>query len=386
MNASLERVLTVNPHTADATADPLTAENATVTRSDAAQTPTTPGRISREALPSASELREQLPVDVDLAGQIRQHRDEINAILAGDDDRLLVVVGPCSIHDLKAAREYAQRLAVIEPQVRDRLKLVMRVYVEKPRTTVGWKGLAYDPHLDGSDDMATGLRQARELMREINQLGLPVATELLQPLTAAYLEDLLGWAAIGARTTESQIHREMASGLGCAVGFKNGTDGGVEVAVQAIEAAAHGHRHFGMDDSGRPALIETAGNPHTHVVLRGGHGQPNYDAASVAACRRELEGAGLTPRLMVDCSHANSRKDHRRQSEVMLDVLSQRLAGDDALIGVMLESHLNEGKQALPAAEKLSQLRHGVSVTDACLGWETTEHLLSLAAERLREA
>ncbi|MDI5884755.1 3-deoxy-7-phosphoheptulonate synthase [Cobetia amphilecti] len=386
MNASLERVLTANPHTADATADPLTAENATVTRSDAAQTPTTPGRISREALPSASELREQLPVDVDLAGQIRQHRDEINAILAGDDDRLLVVVGPCSIHDLKAAREYAQRLAVIEPQVRDRLKLVMRVYVEKPRTTVGWKGLAYDPHLDGSDDMATGLRQARELMREITQLGLPVATELLQPLTAAYLEDLLGWAAIGARTTESQIHREMASGLGCAVGFKNGTDGGVEVAVQAIEAAAHGHRHFGMGDSGRPALIETAGNPHTHVVLRGGHGQPNYDAASVAACRRELEGAGLTPRLMVDCSHANSRKDHRRQSEVMLDVLSQRLAGDDALIGVMLESHLNEGKQALPAAEKLSQLRHGVSVTDACLGWETTEHLLSLAAERLREA
>ena len=386
MNASLERVLTANPHTADATVDPLTAENATVTRSDAAQTPTTPGRISREALPSASELREQLPVDVDLAGQIRQHRDEINAILAGDDDRLLVVVGPCSIHDLKAAREYAQRLAVIEPQVRDRLKLVMRVYVEKPRTTVGWKGLAYDPHLDGSDDMATGLRQARELMREINQLGLPVATELLQPLTAAYLEDLLGWAAIGARTTESQIHREMASGLGCAVGFKNGTDGGVEVAVQAIGAAAHGHRHFGMDDSGRPALIETAGNPHTHVVLRGGHGQPNHDAASVAACRRELEGAGLTPRLMVDCSHANSRKDHRRQSEVMLDVLSQRLAGDDALIGVMLESHLNEGKQALPAAEKLSQLRHGVSVTDACLGWETTEHLLSLAAERLREA
>ena len=386
MNASLERVLTANPHTADATVDPLTAENATVTRSDAAQTPTTPGRISREALPSASELREQLPVDADLAGQIRQHRDEINAILAGDDDRLLVVVGPCSIHDLKAAREYAQRLAVIEPLVRDRLKLVMRVYVEKPRTTVGWKGLAYDPHLDGSDDMATGLRQARELMREINQLGLPVATELLQPLTAAYLEDLLGWAAIGARTTESQIHREMASGLGCVVGFKNGTDGGVEVAVQAIGAAAHGHRHFGMDDSGRPALIETAGNPHTHVVLRGGHGQPNYDAASVAACRRELEGAGLTPRLMVDCSHANSRKDHRRQSEVMLDVLSQRLAGDDALIGVMLESHLNEGKQALPAAEKLSQLRHGVSVTDACLGWETTEHLLSLAAERLREA
>ncbi|WP_442870687.1 3-deoxy-7-phosphoheptulonate synthase [Cobetia sp. MMG027] len=364
----------------------MTAETTPVTRFDAAQTPTTPGRISREALPSASELRAQLPVDADLAGQIRQHRAEINAILAGEDDRLLVVVGPCSIHDLKAAREYAQRLAVIEPQVSDRLKLVMRVYVEKPRTTVGWKGLAYDPHLDGSDDMASGLRQARELMREINQLGLPVATELLQPLTAAYLEDLLGWAAIGARTTESQIHREMASGLGCAVGFKNGTDGGVEVAVQAIGAAAHGHRHFGMDDSGRPALIETAGNPHTHVVLRGGHGQPNYDADSVAACRRELEGAGLTPRLMVDCSHANSRKDHRRQSEVMLDVLSQRLAGDDALIGVMLESHLNEGKQALPAADKLSQLRHGVSVTDACLGWETTEHLLSLAAERLRDA
>lgn len=379
MNASLERVLTANDLSENVT------ENATVTIPDARSIPSlTTGRISREALPSAAELRVTLPVSATLDAEICQHRAEINAILAGEDDRMLVVVGPCSIHDMKAAREYAARLVAIEPQVRDRLKLVMRVYVEKPRTTVGWKGLAYDPHLDGSDDMAAGLHQARQLMLEINQMGLPVATELLQPLTAAYLEDLLGWAAIGARTTESQIHREMASGLGCAVGFKNGTDGGVEVAVQAIGAAAHGHRHFGMDDDGRPALIETAGNPHTHVVLRGGHGQPNYDAESVAACRRELVSAGLTPRLMVDCSHANSRKDHRRQSEVMLDVLAQRMQGDDALIGVMLESHLNEGKQALPAASRLSQLRHGVSVTDACLGWETTEHLLTLAAERLR--
>ncbi|SFH95194.1 3-deoxy-7-phosphoheptulonate synthase [Modicisalibacter xianhensis] len=340
-----------------------------------------PARQAGNSLPTPAELRRQLPLDQELMRSIAQQREAIRAILDGDDDRLLVVVGPCSVHDPRATLEYAERLAALARRVEDRLLLVMRVYVEKPRTTVGWKGLAYDPHLDGSDDMAHGLALSRRLMRDVAALGLPVATELLQPMAAAYFDDLLAWAAIGARTTESQIHREMASGLEAIVGFKNATHGGVGVAIDAMRAAAQGHRHFGMDLYGRPVMHETQGNAHTHLVLRGGHGRPNYDAESVAESRRQLEEAGLRPNLMVDCSHANSRKDHRRQSEVLLDVLAQRLAGESALIGVMIESHLNEGKQPLDKAA----LRYGVSVTDACLGWETTEHLLDLAAARLRD-
>ncbi len=332
-------------------------------------------------LPTPAELRQQLPLDTSLRATITAQRQAVRAILDGRDDRLLVVVGPCSIHDPEAARDYAERLAALARRVEDRLLLVMRVYVEKPRTTVGWKGLAYDPHLDGSDDMAHGLALSRRLMRDIAALGLPVATELLQPMAAAYYEDLLAWAAIGARTTESQIHRELASGLEAAVGFKNGTDGGVDVAIAAMHAAAYSHRHFAMDLDGRPVMRETHGNAHTHLVLRGGHGQPNHDAASVRASRQALAEAGLAPRIMVDCSHANARKDHRRQTAVLLDVLTQRLAGDDSLVGAMLEGHLFEGKQPLnPAA-----LRYGVSVTDACLGWEMTESLLERAAEMLRE-
>ncbi|MDV6320297.1 3-deoxy-7-phosphoheptulonate synthase [Chromohalobacter sp. HP20-39] len=337
---------------------------------------------SHQPLPTPGDLKQRLPLGDALEEQIERQRGEIQAILDGRDDRLLVVVGPCSIHDPRAALEYAEKLSELATRLDDRLLMVMRVYVEKPRTIVGWKGLAYDPHLDGSDDMAYGLEVSRRLMRDIAALGMPVATELLQPMAAPYLEDLLSWVAIGARTTESQVHRELASGLRAAVGFKNGTDGSVDVAVAAMQSAAHPHRHFTLDDAGRPAMRETDGNPHTHVVLRGGHGKPNYDADSVRACRRELHNAGITPRLMVDCSHANSRKDHRRQTEVMLDVLEQRLAGDRDLVGVMLESHLQEGKQSLqPGA-----MRYGVSVTDACLGWETTEHLLALAAERLRNS
>ncbi|MED5501809.1 MAG: 3-deoxy-7-phosphoheptulonate synthase, partial [Pseudomonadota bacterium] len=247
---------------------------------------------------------------------------------------------------------------------------------------VGWKGLAYDPHLDGSDDMAAGLAMARRLMRDIAELGLPVATELLQPMAGAYFDDLLSWVAIGARTTESQIHRELASGLAAAVGFKNGTQGNVDVAIAAMQSAAHSHRHFGVTADGSPAMIETPGNAATHLVLRGGRNGPNHDAENVAASRRAMTQAGLEARIMVDCSHANSNKDHRRQTEVLYDVLEQRMAGDRSLIGVMLESHLFEGKQALnPAA-----LRYGVSITDACLGWETTEQLLMRAAERLGQA
>lgn len=337
------------------------------------------GRTRTLPLPTAAELRGQLPLSSTLTARIETHRRAIRAILDGEDGRLLVVTGPCSIHDPKAALEYAERLAALNERLGDRLLLVMRVYVEKPRTTVGWKGLAYDPHLDGSDDMAAGLATARRLMRDIAELGLPIATELLQPMAAAYFDDLLSWVAIGARTTESQIHRELASGLAATVGFKNGTQGNVDVAIAAMQAAAHPHRHFGVSVDGTPALIETQGNPSTHLVLRGGHAGPNHGPESVAASRRALEQAGLRARLMVDCSHANSRKDHRRQTEVLHDVIDQRLAGDDSLIGVMLESHLFEGKQPLnPAA-----LRYGVSITDACLGWETTEQLLERAAERL---
>ncbi len=334
------------------------------------------------ALPTPGELRRHLPLDRQLAERIQAQRQAVHDILQGHDDRLLVVVGPCSIHDPVSALEYAQRLAELAPRVSDRLLPVMRVYVEKPRTTVGWKGLAYDPDLDGSGDMARGLQLSRQLMRDIASLGLPVSTELLQPMLAPYLDDLLAWVAIGARTTESQLHRELASGLEAAVGFKNATSGDVKVALDAMRAAAHPHQHFALAADGRPVVRETAGNPHTHVVLRGGNGGPNHDADSVRACRQALEVAGLMPRLMVDCSHANACKDHRRQGEVLHDVLAQRLAGETSLMGLMLESHLEEGRQALePAA-----LRYGVSVTDACLGWEATEALLLEAAEQLRSA
>ncbi|MDR5867212.1 3-deoxy-7-phosphoheptulonate synthase [Halomonas koreensis] len=338
-------------------------------------------RRTDTSLPTPAALREALPLSPGLSRRIAVQRQAIRDILAGRDDRLLVVVGPCSIHDPEAALDYARRLAALAPAIEDRILPVMRVYVEKPRTTVGWKGLAYDPDLDGRGDLARGLELSRSLMREIAELGLPVATELLQPMLAPYLDDLLSWVAIGARTTESQLHRELASGLEAVVGFKNATSGDLQVAVDAMRAAAHSHQHFAMAADGRPTVRETPGNPHTHAVLRGGHGEPNYRAPQVAAARRALEAAGQTPRLMVDCSHANARKDHRRQSEVMLNVLDQRLAGDASLVGLMLESHLHEGKQPLAPGK----LRYGVSVTDACIGWETTEHLLTSAAERLRD-
>jgi 3-deoxy-7-phosphoheptulonate synthase len=257
--------------------------------------------------------------------------------------------------------------------------LVMRAYVEKPRTTVGWKGLAYDPQLDGSDDMAAGLTLSRHLMREMLRLGLPIATEILQPMAAGYFDDLLSWVAIGARTTESQIHREMASGLPVPVGFKNGTDGGIAVASDAMRSAAHGHRHFGIDRQGHPAIIETQGNPDTHIVLRGGHKGPNYDSQHIAQVRSGLAKQRIAERIMVDCSHANSGKDPLRQPEVFNDVLAQRLQGEQTLIGMMLESHLFEGCQPIS-----DSMRYGVSVTDGCLGWDATEQLLREAVHKLR--
>lgn len=332
-----------------------------------------------QPLPLPAELRRRIAISAPLGEQIAQQRNAVQRILNGQDSRLLVVVGPCSIHDPDAALEYADRLAALSDEVSEQILPVMRVYVEKPRTTVGWKGLAYDPDLDGSGDMSRGIALSRELMHAVAERGLPVATELLQPMLAPYLDDLLSWVAIGARTTESQLHRELASDLSAAVGFKNATNGDVQVAIDAMQTAAHAHQRFAIDNEGRPVMQQTAGNPHTHVVLRGGHGEPNYQAHHVRSAVKALRDAGQNPRLMVDCSHANARKDHRRQSEVMLDVLAQRQKGDANLVGLMLESHLFEGKQALSP----SNMRYGVSVTDACVSWEATERLLKSAAERL---
>lgn len=333
-----------------------------------------------QRLPTPAELRYRLALPTALRERISAQRRAVQDIVAGRDDRLLVVVGPCSIHDPVAALEYARHLAELAPRLSDRLLLVMRVYVEKPRTTVGWKGLAYDPDLDGSGNMARGLYLARQMMLEVAALGLPVATEILQPMLANYLDDLLSWVAIGARTTESQLHRELASGLETAVGFKNATSGAVGVAVDALRAAAHPHQHFAQDAQGRLVLRQTAGNGYGHVVLRGGHQGPNYDSHSVAEARRALEQAGLSPRLMVDCSHANARKEHRLQIDVLRDVVAQRAAGETGLMGLMLESHLNEGCQPLAPGD----LRYGVSITDPCLGWRETRELLLEAAATLR--
>ncbi|MBK3747566.1 3-deoxy-7-phosphoheptulonate synthase [Stutzerimonas balearica] len=336
-------------------------------------------RRSAQPLPSPAVLRQRLPLSDALAARVHDDRNAIRAVLDGRDPRLLVVVGPCSLHDPVAALEYAERLAALAPELSDQLLLVMRAYVEKPRTTIGWKGLLYDPHLDGRGDMAEGLRLSRRLMLDILEAGLPLATELLQPMAASYFDDLLGWAAIGARTSESQIHRELVSGLDLPVGFKNGTDGSLTIACDAMRSAAHPHRHFGIDALGHPALLETHGNPDTHLVLRGGHRGPNHDAASVAQARAALAKQGIAARLVVDCSHANSGKDPLRQPAVLAEVIEQRLAGDVSLRGVMLESNLFDGCQPLSG-----ELRYGVSITDGCLGWTGTERLLRETAEALR--
>lgn len=337
------------------------------------------GRTTR-ALLSPQQLRQQLPLSTQLAQRVQQQREQVRAIINGEDHRLLVVIGPCSIHNIDEAIEYAERLAVLAEQVSDHMLLAMRVYIEKPRTTVGWKGLLYDPHLDGSADMAQGLQLSRQLMLHTLELNLPVTTELLQPLTASYFDDLLSWAAIGARTSESQIHREMVSGLQLPVGFKNGTDGSVGIALDAMRSAAHIHQHFGLDLDGRAALVETSGNPDTHLVLRGGHQGPNYDPQSIAQACSAMREAGLEVSLMVDCSHANSGKDPQLQPQVLQSVLQQRAAGERSLRAVMLESNLMDGQQAL-----CDNLQYGVSITDGCLGWNKTEQMLLDAAQALRD-
>ncbi len=301
-------------------------------------------------------------------------RQAVTRILQRQDPRFLVVVGPCSIHDPRAALEYATRLNAVRREVEDQFCLVMRVYFEKPRTTIGWKGLINDPHMDGSYDIETGLKQARKLLLEINAMGLPAATEFLDPVIPQYIADLISWAAIGARTTESQTHREMASGVSMPVGFKNGTDGSLQTALDAMCSAATPHSFLGIDQDGVTSIIRTAGNPVGHVVLRGGRQRTNYDAESLREAEAKLAQAHLPPVVMVDCSHANSAKQHARQEDVWHSLIEQRLAGNRALIGAMVESNLHEGSQPIPAS--LGDLRYGVSITDACLGWEVTERML----------
>ena len=308
-------------------------------------------------------------------------RKAVHDILRGADDRLLVVVGPCSIHDYQAALDYATRLAAERDRLKHDLAIVMRVYFEKPRTTVGWKGFINDPHLDETFDINEGIRLARKLLREINEAGVPCATEFLDLISPQYIADLIAWGAIGARTTESQSHRQLASGLSCPVGFKNGTDGNIRIAVDAIKAAAARHHFISVTKSGHVAVFKTAGNEDCHVILRGGKA-PNYDHASVDAACRELAAAGLAQRLMVDFSHANSNKDYRRQMDVCADVARQLSEGERRIVGVMVESHINAGRQDLAPGKTLE---YGVSITDACLGWPETVKLLDTLAEAVRK-
>ncbi|MCT2386289.1 3-deoxy-7-phosphoheptulonate synthase [Erwinia pyrifoliae] len=326
-----------------------------------------------QVLITPEALKKQYPLNKMLEGQITASRRVISDIISGKDHRLLVVCGPCSIHDPEAALAYARDLKKLADRVGDRLYIVMRVYFEKPRTTVGWKGLINDPHMDNTFDMEAGLHIGRKLLLNLVEIGLPLATEALDPNSPQYLGDLFSWSAIGARTTESQTHREMASGLSMPVGFKNGTDGSLATAINAMRAAAQPHRFVGINQAGQVCLLQTQGNPDGHVILRGGK-QPNYGPQDVAQCEKEMEQAGLRPSLMIDCSHGNSNKDFRRQSGVAESAVAQIRDGNRSIIGLMLESNIHEGNQS--SEQPRSEMRYGVSVTDACINWETTENLL----------
>ncbi|GAB4098194.1 3-deoxy-7-phosphoheptulonate synthase [Sinomonas halotolerans] len=341
-------------------------------------------------LPTPSQLLAELPLADSAARTVERGRDEVRAVMDGLDDRLLVIVGPCSIHDPEAGLDYARRLAVVARAHREDLLVVMRTYFEKPRTTVGWKGLINDPHLDGTHDIAGGLRAARQFLLGVLELGLPTATEFLEPISPQYTADAIAWGAIGARTTESQIHRQLVSGLSMPVGFKNGTDGGLQVAIDACGAAAAPQSFLGIDGEGRAALVATSGNPDTHVILRGGADGPNHGAEHVLAASAKLAAKGLNPRLIVDASHANSGKDHHRQAEVALEIGAQLAAGGESgglIAGVMLESFLLGGAQSLDVeahAAGRTQLAYGQSVTDKCMDWEVTGQVLGQLAAAAR--
>ena len=330
-------------------------------------------------LPPPEHLIRFFPIaDTPVEQLIGETRQRIASILSGKDDRLLVVMGPCSIHDPAAAIDYARRLKAERDRYKDTLEIVMRVYFEKPRTTVGWKGLINDPYLDESFRIDEGLRIARQLLIEINRAGMPAGSEFLDVISPQYIGDLISWGAIGARTTESQVHRELASGLSAPIGFKNGTDGNIKIATDAIQAAARGHHFLSVHKNGQVAIVQTQGNPDCHVILRGGK-TPNYDAAHVAAACKELEAAGLAPRLMVDCSHANSSKQHERQLDVAKDIAQQLSAGSQSIFGVMVESHLQAGAQKFtPGKDKVENLVYGKSITDACLAWDDSLEVLKV--------
>jgi 3-deoxy-7-phosphoheptulonate synthase len=327
-------------------------------------------------------LKADLPIAPPVAGLVSQTRDRIRNILRRSDDRLLVIVGPCSIHDVQAAHEYAEKLLPLRKELEDRLEIVMRVYFEKPRTIAGWKGLINDPHLDNSFDIHTGLHLARKLLLDLAAMGMPSATELLDPIIPQYLADVISWTAIGARTTESQTHREMASGLSMPVGFKNSTDGSFAIAIHAILSASHPHHFLGINSEGIGSIVSTTGNSDCHLVLRGGKQGANYDMAHIAKAAAELSQYDLIPRMMVDCSHGNSQKDYRNQPKVIANIADQLQQGSSHIMGVMIESHLVEGNQSIPA--DLSCLTYGQSITDACVNFETTETMLRSLAHSIK--
>ena len=330
--------------------------------------------VETRALPSPAALLAELPKSDAQAAFVTHAREDIHRIIFTDDKRFLLVIGPCSIHDVDAGRDYARRLAQLAREVSERVLVVMRVYFEKPRTTVGWKGLIMDPHLDGSHDIAAGLRLARSFLRDVLDLGLPTATELLDPITPQYIADLICWSAIGARTAESQTHRQMASGLSMPLGFKNGTDGSVTTATNAIRAAAQPHTFLGINLDGAASAIVTRGNPDCHVVLRGGAAGPNYSPAHIAQTEALLAKANLPKSILVDCSHDNSAKKPERQPEILQEILTQVTAGNASIMGAMIESNLGAGSQPFPQPKE--NLRYGVSITDACIDWPTTEKLV----------
>lgn len=336
---------------------------------------------SEVVLVTPEQLAKDLPASEKAISYVQNARSIISDIIHGKDHRLLVVCGPCSIHDVAAAKEYALKLKNLHESCKDTLFVVMRVYFEKPRTTTGWKGLINDPHIDDSFDIDTGIRRARELLNWLAELEIPVATEALDPISPQYLSEFFSWAAIGARTSESQTHREMASGLSMPVGFKNGTDGNLDIAINALKSAASGHNFMGINKQGQVSIIKTMGNPDGHVILRGGK-QPNYDSVCVSQCEDELKAANVKAALVVDCSHANSSKDYRRQPLVAENVINQILEGNQSIIGIMLESHLVAGNQST-TGKTASELAYGLSITDGCISWEQTHKTIMAAREKL---
>ena len=338
---------------------------------------------STETLVTPNSIKKDLPISNKAIEVVKNSRQVIRNILNKQDHRLFVVLGPCSIHNTEAAKDYALKLKELAEEVKDTLFLVMRVYFEKPRTTVGWKGLINDPYLNDTFKIEDGLHIARNLLIELAEMELPLSTEALDPISPQYLQDLITWSAIGARTTESQTHREMASGLSSAIGFKNGTDGNIEVAINALQSVANPHRFLGINEDGQVAVVKTKGNKYAHIVLRGGGGKPNYDSVSVTLCEQELVKKGITPNIMIDCSHANSNKDPNLQPLVMDNVANQIVEGNQSIVGLMIESHLKAGSQKI--TQNLNELEYGVSITDGCIGWETTVQSIRKMHSKLKD-